>query len=1085
MSVRTSRRWAPAEALRLLVVLVGSLGALGPFLEKGMPGGTHDGGDHLYRLLDFDQVFRQGIFLPRLAPDQALGYGYASFTYYSPLTLYLGEAFRLSGLGTIASLKGCFILAVLTGGFGMYLLARDLFGWRSGLVAGLAYVYLPYLLVDIYTRGDLAETLALGILPFVFWSLRRAATPPDGPKDSPRLPIPWGRVAALGISLAALVMVHNLTALLATPALLVFLLVTLGGRPGALARALPGLLLSAALALALSAVYWLPVLTTLGDLNTTALTDGYFDYHRWFTPVSELIQFPWSYDYRFALELGARFNLGRAEAALLVIAALWAIVVRPRQRGVLVFAAVGIVVLLWLQQAGATFVWDHVPGARFVQFPYRLTVDIDPLAALLLGGFLAEGTRPRIKAIGTGIGIAALATLVVTSTLNLPFGHLSLQEAEVNLPSMWQLEIDRGLISGSTRGDYLPNWVQGEFFQMFRQREAAPQKGASSAELTAVAFGPLSLTATSNASAPTTLTIDQLYTRNWTARIDGKSVPIGPSGPLGELTLPVPAGQHRLTISAGETSAGTIGVGLAALGILGVLVIVVGFRRPGWQRRLLALVALAVAGGIVVGSQIQPARQLAAGGIDYAGGVRLVGSALDPAPSAPPGVVQVSLLWEATRAPLPDCTVHLRLIDDTGRVVARRDKPPLFGIRPCSSWSANEIVHDTEQIRLPPGAAPGRYRLVLGISLANPAWSAPSSANIALVSWHDPGQPVAEGTGVLLADVTASRPPPSATLADARPVGAVLGNTFLLESERVKIAASASESGTPPPVAGPVARLVDLFHPVPEPVFVDSPADPRFVARLSPGGQLAVDLLWRSLGDAAPNYAVFTHLLNAHDKLVAQDDDWPDHANLPTSVWFPGDTLVDHYYIAVPPSLPPGVYTLATGMYQRGKPGQLPATGKHAAGDQVVLGTVKVIGADHTYGPAVSPPPRSADFGSQIALVGAGATTESARAGSTATVNLVWLAMTRPNADYTAFVHLLDDNGKVVAQHDSPPLAGTYPTHFWDPGDRVGDSIGVPLPANLPAGTYRIEVGLYQPTTGVRLTTSTGSSIIIGTIRVQ
>ncbi len=70
---------------------------------------------------------------------------------------------------------------------------------------------------------------------------------------------------------------------------------------------------------------------------------------------------------------------------------------------------------------------------------------------------------------------------------------------------------------------------------------------------------------------------------------------------------------------------------------------------------------------------------------------------------------------------------------------------------------------------------------------------------------------------------------------------------------------------------------------------------------------------------------------------------------------------------------------------------------------------------------------------------------------------------------YKVFVHVIDADGLTVAQRDSEPAGGTRSTDTWLPGERVGDNQGVLLPSDLPAGSYRIAVGMYDPDTGVRL----------------
>jgi 4-amino-4-deoxy-L-arabinose transferase-like glycosyltransferase len=74
-------------------------------------------------------------------------------------------------------------------------------------------------------------------------------------------------------------------------------------------------------------------------------------------------------------------------------------------------------------------------------------------------------------------------------------------------------------------------------------------------------------------------------------------------------------------------------------------------------------------------------------------------------------------------------------------------------------------------------------------------------------------------------------------------------------------------------------------------------------------------------------------------------------------------------------------------------------------------------------------------------------------------VALYWQAEAAMDRSYTAFVHLLDSNGSLIAQLDRPPAG--YPTSDWRPGEVVVDSYAVRLPPALAPGTYSLETGFY------------------------
>ena len=99
-------------------------------------------------------------------------------------------------------------------------------------------------------------------------------------------------------------------------------------------------------------------------------------------------------------------------------------------------------------------------------------------------------------------------------------------------------------------------------------------------------------------------------------------------------------------------------------------------------------------------------------------------------------------------------------------------------------------------------------------------------------------------------------------------------------------------------------------------------------------------------------------------------------------------------------------------------------------------------------------------FGDAIVLTGFSLPPGAAR--GTVPVILQWQASRPPTANYTVFVHLLGADGKVAAQMDTQPAGGTRPTKTWLPGETVRDNIGVAVPASVPPGTYRVEVGMYD-----------------------
>lgn len=89
--------------------------------------------------------------------------------------------------------------------------------------------------------------------------------------------------------------------------------------------------------------------------------------------------------------------------------------------------------------------------------------------------------------------------------------------------------------------------------------------------------------------------------------------------------------------------------------------------------------------------------------------------------------------------------------------------------------------------------------------------------------------------------------------------------------------------------------------------------------------------------------------------------------------------------------------------------------------------------------------------------------------GTTTTITVNWRGGDPVTTDYSAFVHLRNAAGDVVAQHDGQPRNGSYPVSVWSPGEVIPDGHAIAIPAEVEPGTYAIMVGLYDPRTGERL----------------
>ncbi len=125
-------------------------------------------------------------------------------------------------------------------------------------------------------------------------------------------------------------------------------------------------------------------------------------------------------------------------------------------------------------------------------------------------------------------------------------------------------------------------------------------------------------------------------------------------------------------------------------------------------------------------------------------------------------------------------------------------------------------------------------------------------------------------------------------------------------------------------------------------------------------------------------------------------------------------------------------------------------------------------------------------FGENIRLVGHD-TKKSVAAGKTLPVTLEWESIAPTELDINFFVHLVAADGRTIGQHDGAPLKGSYISTRWKPGERILETVTVPVAKDAPAGEATLRIGWYDWRDGQRLPVegSDDASLEIGRVQVQ
>ncbi len=259
---------------------------------------------------------------------------------------------------------------------------------------------------------------------------------------------------------------------------------------------------------------------------------------------------------------------------------------------------------------------------------------------------------------------------------------------------------------------------------------------------------------------------------------------------------------------------------------------------------------------------------------------------------------------------------------------------------------------------------------------------------------------------------------------------------------------------------------------------------------LTPGDALTLTLYWQPLAKMNQDYSVFVHLLDENELIVAQRDMYPGQGLYPTSLWSAGDAIANRYVLILPETaFAPNQAQLEVGLYDFATGERLLAYGPHGEflGDNARLHEIKIL----SRAGAEVPNPVNFNFENRIALIGYDMDRRCASPGETIHLTLYWRALTEVKEDYVVFVHLLRRKDQIWARVDSQPLDGAVPTSTWQLGQIFEDSYDLITKPDTPPGAYEIEVGLYLPQAGKRLSILSpdgrllGDRILLSKVRVK
>jgi hypothetical protein len=240
--------------------------------------------------------------------------------------------------------------------------------------------------------------------------------------------------------------------------------------------------------------------------------------------------------------------------------------------------------------------------------------------------------------------------------------------------------------------------------------------------------------------------------------------------------------------------------------------------------------------------------------------------------------------------------------------------------------------------------------------------------------------------------------------------------------------------------------------------------------QVEPGGVLEIELYWLARRQTTTDYVAHLTVLGYERALVGSHMSYVGGGVHPTSLWKPGDVVVDRIQVRIADDAEaPTAADVRVSVYA--DQSQEPIRGVDPHGNECSgnPSITRVSLTPRTRVRFVPEYPMDANLDNEISLVGYGLSPRLPVEGEDWKIVLYWRSEGPLFRDYTVFVHLVDSLGELVAQVDGPPLQGNYPTTFWTTGEHLRDVHYLTIPDHLPSDEYRLRVGLYGLETGERL----------------
>ena len=519
-----------SERLIYILLFIFPLLVVRQWFLPGLPQ-THDAETHVSRAAVFSKSILEGNIFPRWAGPLNWRYGTPSIMFLYPGLSYFSALIHLATkMQFITIFKLLMVLGYIGSGFVWYRWMRTLrFELFPAFVSTLFYLLAPYRLVNIFVRGALGEHIGFFFFPLIMLMATKL----------------WqtGKTlyaSGLALSVAGLILSHNLSALMYLPLVVVYPIVLIGihrEKPIQLKIYFGSILLG----LSLSALFWLPAILESKYTLASWMFDAQQGYTTNFLAFRQLIWSPWGYGWSEpGIDRdGMSFQVGIAQWLVLLTGIGLLIKFSKQELLLLKFGLALVIAGIFLSLPISLPLWRWISLLQKFQFPWRF-LSLIVIGSSLMAAIVADKFKHS--------KIISLALLISPIIFTIAYWNIA---GPSNLTEQF-LAVD--YVGTSDTGETTPVWAI-RFQEKFPKAPVEIVSAEGTVEIKNINKLMQKHEFEISANAASIIVDNTLYFPGWKVYVDEVETSIGYQDEnwRGLITFPVSAGEHSVKVLFEET----------------------------------------------------------------------------------------------------------------------------------------------------------------------------------------------------------------------------------------------------------------------------------------------------------------------------------------------------------------------------------------------------------------------------------------------------------------------------------------------------------------------------------------------------